>query len=196
MPLEAPEVAPAPTVARIVEAPAASPPPPTAQDFALGDAAEDLFEDEKPEPAPPRLRPLRITSAKPLRLDADAIALDIDGRGRGKLSFTKVDAVAAAGVKGLTKSGKAVLFIDLVLGFAAAGGELRVVRLRADAFDPRTLVADEKSPLVALRKLIAELRTRTRAIALPRDVEANAPFRIYADLASYEREVLGGRRPS
>jgi membrane associated rhomboid family serine protease len=195
-PLEAPELAPAPTVARIVEVPAPSPPSPTARDFAFSDAADDLFEDEKPEPAPQRLRPLRITPAKPLRLDADAIALDIDGRGRGKLSFTKIDAVAAAGVKGLTKSGKAVLFIDLVLGFAAAGGELRVVRLRADAFDPRTLVADEKSPLAALRKLIAELRSRTRAIALPRDVEANAPFRIYADLASYEREVLGGQRPS
>ena len=48
--------------------------------------------------------------------------------------------------------------------------------------------------MTALRKLIAELRARTRAIALPRDAEANAPFRIYADLASYEREVLGGVR--
>ncbi|MBM4383903.1 MAG: rhomboid family intramembrane serine protease [Deltaproteobacteria bacterium] len=188
---------PVPIVALSVEPQPASVPPPSADELALSDALDDLFEDEKPEPTAPKLRPLRITTAKPLRLDADAIALDIEGRGRGKLAFAKIDAVSAAGVKGLTQSGKAVLFIDLALGFASGGeGELRVVRLRADAFDPRTLVPDEKSPLAALRKLIAELRARTRAIPLPRDAEPSAPFRIYADLASYEREVLGAQRPS
>jgi hypothetical protein len=169
-------------------------PAPRADDFAFGEADEELFEELKPEVEPPP-RPLRVNEAQPERLAEDAIVLDIAGRGRAKLAYSKIDAVAAAGVKGLSASGKAVLLIDLAIGYAAGEGEMRVVRLRADAFDPRTLVEGQASPLGALRALVATLRARTRGAALPREHDANAPFKIYADLASYEREALGAVRP-
>jgi hypothetical protein len=166
-------------------------PAPRAEDFAFG--APD---DERDARAEAPLRLLKVSPAKPLRLARDAIVLEIEGRGRAKLGYERIDAVAAAGVKGLSASGKAVLLIDLAIGFARGEGPLRVVRLRADGFDPRELLAGHASPLAALRALVAELRTRTRAAALPREVEASAPFRIYADLASYEREAFGAERKS
>lgn len=166
-------------------------PAPRAEDFAFG-APDD--EGDAPPQSPLRL--LKVSAAKPLRLARDAIVLEIEGRGRAKLGYERIDAVAAAGVKGLSASGKAVLLIDLAIGFARGEGPLRVVRLRADGFDPRELLAGYASPLVALRALVAELRARTRAAALPREVDASAPFRIYADLASYEREAFGAERKS
>lgn len=185
------------TVVRFAE------PPPARSDasglspdeFVFGDAADALFDAaEKREPQASPLRPLRVNAATPERLEADAAVLEIEGRGRAQLAYAKIDAIAAAGVRGLSSNGKVVLLIDLVIGIGRGEGELRVVRLRADAFDPRTLVEGHTSPLAALRALVAELRTRTRAIPLPRESEAGAPFRIYADLATYEREVLGAER--
>jgi len=183
------------TIARIVEpAPLPPPhPPPSSDDFAFSAEVDDLFEAEKPEPAAPPLRALRVSAGRPVQLAADALVLDVEGRGRAKLAYTKIDAVAAAGVRGLSQSGKAVLLIDLAIGFAKADGELRIVRLRADEFDPRTLIENQSSPLVALRALVAALRARTRAVALPRETQPSAPFRIYTELADYEREALGGR---
>lgn len=167
-------------------------PAPRAEDFAFG-ASEDVLTDDAPASAPP-LRPLQVSAAKPLRLATEAIVLEIPGRGRAKLGYDRIDAVAAAGVKGLSTSGRAVLLIDLAIGFADGEGPLRIVRLRADGFDPRQLVAGHSSPLAALRALVAELLARTRATALPRGAPGNAPFRIYADLASYEREAFGAER--
>jgi hypothetical protein len=152
------------------------------------EAAEAQLE-EKRGPLP--LRPLRVRHATPLGFGAEALVIEAPGRGRAKLAYDEIDAVAAVGVKGLSHSGKAVLLVDLAIGFTAGDGELRVVRLRADGFDPRTLVAGHTSPLAALRAFVAELRARSRALALPREQEPNAPFRIFADLARYEREVLG-----
>ncbi len=182
------------TQVRFVEPPApVATPPAAAHEFAFGtsETVDALFETEKPEPATSRLRPLHVSTAVPLQLDDAAIVLEIEGRGRAKLAYHKIDAVSAAGVRGISQSGKAVLLIDLAIGFAAGEGELRVVRLRADGFDPRTLTVGQGSPLAALRVLVSELRTRTRGIPLPPESEAKAPFRIYADLASYEREALG-----
>lgn len=182
------------TIARIAEPPSPAPPAPRAEDFAFSAQVDDLFEEEKPEPAAPPLRVLRVSAAKPLQLAADALVLEVEGRGRAKLAYAKIDAVAAAGVRGLSPSGKAVLLIDLAIGFTKRGdGELRIVRLRADEFDPRTLFEGHASPLAALRALVAALRARTRGVALPRESEPSAPFRIYAELADYEREALGGR---
>jgi hypothetical protein len=166
---------------------------PRPDDFAFGasEAVDGLFEAEKPVLARPRLRPLHVSTAVPLRLDDVAIVLEIEGRGRAKLAYHKIDAVSAAGVRGISQSGKAVLLIDLAIGFAAGESLMRVVRLRADGCDPRTLVTGQSSPLAALRALVADLRARTRGVALPRATEAGAPFRIYADLAAYEREALG-----
>ncbi len=187
------------------EEPARLPDPAVAGEAALLDALHaalsedgvDLAEAddaEKPAPEPePPLRTLELLEAKPVRLDDDAIVLETAGRGRGRILWSKIDAVAAAGVSGLSKSGKAVLIVDLVTGFLDREARLRVVRLRADQFDPRGLVAGQSSPLAALRTLVAELRARTRAIALPEETRPNAPFRIFPDLASYQGEVLGAQ---
>lgn len=190
-----------PAAARAPEPEPALPPPAaaTSDAFAFGAAGETsdgldfgIEFEEKLAPAPRPLRPLRISAARPLLLADDALVLEIEGRGKGKLAWSKIDAVAAVGVSGLSQSGKAVLMIDLALGFTKGEGELRIVRLRADAFDPRSLVAGQPSPLGALRALVAELRRRARAVALPEEAGASAPFRIFPDLASYQREVLGG----
>jgi len=172
------------------------PPAPSSTDFEFSAEVDDLFEEEKQEPAPPPLRPLRVSAATPVQLGPDALVLEVEGRGRAKLAYAKIDAVAAAGVRGLSQSGKAVLLIDLAIGFAKGEGELRIVRLRADDFDPRVLVEGTSSPLAALRALVAELRARTRGVALPRESEPSAPFRIFAELAEYEREALGGSSDS
>jgi thiamine transport system permease protein len=60
-----------------------------------------------------------------------------------------VDAVAAVGVHGLSR--RAVILIDLALDWTADGERpLRVLRLRSDRYDPRTLVGDASSPLEAI----------------------------------------------
>jgi hypothetical protein len=176
--------------ARLIATPP-SRPAPRAEDFAFGEAGDECPGEEKGDPAQAALRPLRVSSATPQRFGSEALVLQLEGRGRAKLAYAKVDAVAAAGVKRMSESGKPVLLIDLVIGSATGAGELRVVRLRADGFDPRRLVPGHTSPLVALRAFVAELRARTRATALPAPGEPSAPFRIYPDLATYEREVLG-----
>ena len=76
----------------------------------------------------------------PLRLREDSLSLEVDGRGKTRLRHGRVEAVAAAAVRGL--SAKSVLLVDLALNWNdAAGRPLQVVRLRSDRFDPRRLVA-------------------------------------------------------
>ena len=176
--------------------PQATKPAPRSDEFAFGEVEDAHFGGVVPEsePEPPPLRPLQVSVGRPERLGREALVLEIEERGRAKLAYEKIDAVAAAGVRGLSSSGKAVLLIDLAIGYTRGEGALRVVRLRADGFDPRELVGGHTSPLAALRALIAELRQRTHGVALPREVDPNAPFRIYADLATYEREAFGAEQ--
>jgi predicted RNA-binding protein YlqC (UPF0109 family) len=105
------------------------------------------------------------------------------------VAFERVEAVAVAGVKGLSASGKAVLVIDLVMNWTR-GDDLQVVRLRSDAFDPRKLLGTQGSPLQAIRAFAARVRERSRAESLPASAPDDAPFRIFADVASYQSEVL------
>ena len=87
---------------------------------------------------------------------------------------------------------KPVLLVDLCL---SAEGEpaLQVLRLRSDRFDPRRLAPKpEESPLKALRAFVGALAAAAHAPMLPADdVSGEAPLRIFRDLASYQREVLG-----
>ncbi len=97
--------------------------------------------------------------------------------------------MSAAGIQGLTSTGKPVLVIDLCLNWTRHD-DLQLVRLRSDGFDPRKLVDAEGSPLKALRAFAALLATRSRGVVLPADFAPDAPFRIFADAAAYELEVL------
>jgi hypothetical protein len=106
-----------------------------------------------------------------------------------------VHAVALAAVRGISERAgdKPVLLVDLCLS-AEAEPELQVLRLRSDRFDPRRLApgAAERSPLVALRAFVSALAAAAHAPLLPAaDVAGDAPLRIYRDLETYQREVLG-----
>ena len=82
--------------------------------------------------------------------------------------------------------------IDLALNWSQAGDEaLRIVRLRSDGFDPRTLIPDEDNLEDAYRAFLDKLLTLTRALPLPDEESARGrPMRVYSDLDTYQREVL------
>jgi len=159
-------------------------------------AALELDEKEEPESFHPTIRRiLRVMEAVPLELDEEGIWLDVEGRGRTRLPLSRVDAVAAVGVHGLSRN--AVILIDLALDWTAGGeGPLRVLRLRSDRYDPRALVGDADSPLQATRQFVSTLIRRSRAVPLPDPGSApGQTFRIFRDLAAYEAEVLRAERP-
>jgi hypothetical protein len=162
----------------------------------LGGNVLDLSEKEDPEvPALGACRTLRVLPAVPRRLDEEAIYLEVESKGPTRLPFSRVDAVSAAGVHGLSR--KAVILIDLVLDWHAdAEKPLTVLRLRSDRYDPRALVGNPGSPLQATAQLVSTLITQARALALPDPGSARGePFRIFRDLASYEEQVLRAERP-
>lgn len=178
-------------------------------DAELGDAGSfaaeprDAAADADAEPAPatelwseptaaPSLRPLRVVEAAPLGLADGVLALDVAGRGKTRLRLERIEAVAVAAVRGLGRE-KPVLVVDLALGWkAGAGAPLQVIRMRGDRFDPRRLDPSAESPLAALRGLVAKLLDGAGAAALPdrRAALGEPRFADFADLASYEREVL------
>jgi hypothetical protein len=163
--------------------------------FEVGGA--DPSEKEEPEICEPSIRrTLRVIEAIPRQLDEAAIWLDVDGKGRTRLPLSRVDAVAAAGVHGLRR--KAVILIDLALDWSADGEKpLRVLRLRSDCYDPRTLVGNASSPLQAIGEFVSALIRRTRALPLPDPGSARGePFKIFRDLARYEEQVLRAERPA
>lgn len=138
----------------------------------------------------PRFTGTKEVLAVPTAFAADAISLTLDGGRRVKLQHAKIQAIAVAAVRGL--GAKPVLVIDLLLNWSEMDEEtLRLVRLRSDRFDPRSFVGDAQKPLDALRHLLAGLLEATRATPLPDpDAVHGTPFRMIADLATYEREIL------
>jgi hypothetical protein len=157
----------------------------------------EFSEKEEPEVSEPAiLRTLRVIDAIPRELDEAALWLEVDGKGRTRLPWSRVDAVAAAGVQGLSR--KAVILIDLALDWSAEGeGPLTVLRLRSDRYDPRILVGNADSPLQAIGEFVSVLIARTRALPLPDPGSARGePFKIFRDLAGYEEQVLRAQRPA
>jgi hypothetical protein len=84
------------------------------------------------------------------------------------------------------------VLIDLLMNWSSLEeSALRAVRLRTDRFDPKTLAPGAAGPLEALRAFLAELLDRSGAAPLPDAAAARGtPVRRYADLESYQREVL------
>jgi membrane associated rhomboid family serine protease len=180
--------------------PELAPPPPKlpdpehTSDSAFLDAFHAALHEEKPEPGTKPRRTLRVREATPRALEVDALAVDVEGRGAIRLPLTRIHAVALAGVRGLSARGAEtpVLLIDLCLS-AEGEPELHVLRLRSDRFDPRRLAASaDSSPLKALRAFVAALALAAHAPLLPADdVAGEGTLRIFRDLATYQREVLG-----
>jgi membrane associated rhomboid family serine protease len=135
-------------------------------------------------------RSLKKMEAIPLALDGEALTLDVGERGKAQLALERIDAVSVAGVRGLRP--KPVVVIDLVTNWHAGEGQpLKIVRLRSDRFDPAKLMPGEESGFQALKRWIARLIETTGAVPLPDPTSASGqPFRMFDDLAAYEREVL------
>jgi hypothetical protein len=85
-----------------------------------------------------------------------------------------------------------VVVVDLVLNWLSTSDEtLRVVRLRSDQFDPRSIIEGEPSQADALRSLVGRLLERSNAQALPDEESAlGRPFLTYTTLEEYQRTVL------
>jgi len=139
-------------------------------------------------PRPPRT--LKKMEAIPLALGDDAVTLDVGERGKAQLALARIDAIAVAGVRGLRP--KPVIVIDLVTNWLVTDRQpLKIVRLRSDRFDPCQLLPGETNGFHALKRWIGELIEATGAQALPdANSAAGSPFRMFDDLADYEREVL------
>jgi membrane associated rhomboid family serine protease len=188
---EAIELAPEPELA---PPPPALPDPERSGEDAFLDAFHAALHEEKPEPDAKPLRALRVREAAPRALEAGALVLEVPGRGAVRLPLTRIHAVALVGVRGISERAgdKPVLLVDLCLS-AEGEPELQVLRLRSDRFDPRRVAPGaEPSPLKALRAFVAALAAAAHAPLLPADdVAGEGPLRIFRDLATYQREVLG-----
>jgi membrane associated rhomboid family serine protease len=179
-----PPLPPAPPAPVPRPAPAAAAPEPVPQPAAQPDAegvAASVAADE------PRFHELKCIEAVPVALDESGLAL----RNGPQLDLARVDGIAVGAVQGL--AAKPVILIDLLLNWTEiSDAPLRTVRLRSDQFDPRTLFpGNGGGGLDAFRALLEALLARAGATPLPDAASARGrPFKMYAELARYEREVL------
>ncbi len=130
-----------------------------------------------------------VSDAVPRALEADVLRIEVAGQGQTGLRYTRLRAVAVAGVHGLGP--KPVLLIDLLVDGAGSEGPLRVIRLRSDRFDPRSLAPSGTNPLDSLRWLVQEILSHSDAQPLPDpDAAAARPVRIFESLEEYHEQVL------
>ena len=101
-----------------------------------------------------------------------------------------LDAIAVGAVRGL--SAKPVVVVDLLLNWASGASEsLKVVRLRSDTFDPRSLVSETVAPRESMQLFLAKLLEESSATPLPDIAAANGkPFAQFESLDEYHRAVL------
>ena len=134
---------------------------------------------------------VKVSEAIPVALREQGIVLQLSAERQALLAWSRVQALAVAGVRDLGP--KPVLLLDLLLNWNDFEGEgpLKLVRLRSDRFDARRLGPGAVSQTDALRVVAALVLERSGATPLP-DAEGarGRPFRVYDDVARYEREVL------
>ena len=160
------------------------------EDDAILEMSEELLLEDEPEIRLP-LRGAKILEAVPVGIGAEALEVEIQGRGRGRIPYERIEALAVAAVSGL--SARPVLVVDLILNWKAEPSEsFKLIRMRANRFDPLTLSPRAGSPLQALKNTVATLSERSGATCLP-DPEAvsGSPFVRFESLAEYEVDVLG-----
>jgi membrane associated rhomboid family serine protease len=136
-------------------------------------------------------RGLAALDAVPLHCDDEGLHVSVVRSGAKKrVPLDSVDAVAVAAVQGLGP--KPVIVVDMVLNWMTTAKEkLRVVRLRTDQFDPRSLVPGIDSPAEALRRFLAHVIVRAGATPLPDVASAEGrPFATFPSLVDYQRTVL------
>jgi len=154
----------------------------------------------RPAPIPididTRVRVLDAVDALPLELDDEGVHFTTSSGQKKLMRYDRIQAVSVAAIQGL--SDKPVLIVDLVLDWkASAGDRLRVIRMRADRFDPRRVVPGVESPLEALRQMIATVLGRSKGVPLPDpDAARGMPFASFPELALYQRLVLLAEGPA
>lgn len=173
-----------------IDAPQA--PPFTAEEPAPGheDFSELVIEETlEAVDRPVRFGELKVMQAAPLGLTEDGVRLAVDGGRRAMLAYGKIQAMAVAEV---AMGDGSRTWIDLALNWEEPGAAvLRVVRLRADHFEPDDLANEITGPQT-LRGLLAQLLSRSGALPLPNlDGALGDPLHIFEDEATYLREVLG-----
>ena len=105
-------------------------------------------------------------------------------------ALDKVQGVAVAEVAGIADV--PVVVIDLLMDFRSdEDTPLRVVRLRADEFDPLALMPEEADSSGALQAFLSKLMEHTHAVPLP-DPEAALGLVVphFDSLDAYEQQVL------
>jgi membrane associated rhomboid family serine protease len=130
-----------------------------------------------------------VIEAVPRQLGAEALSIDAAGGEVKSVAWSRLRAVAVAGVPGLGP--KPVVLVDLLVDGGGMERPLGVIRIRSDRFDPRRLAADAPSPLDALLAIVQRILSQSGARPLP-DPEgaAGRPVRIYDSLEAYEAQVL------
>ncbi len=163
-----------------------------------GEAAASDDEDDEPAPGDevssavePRFQGVKVLEGVPEFMGDSALSVSLSRKRALDVEYSRIQAVAAAGVLGL--GDQPVVIIDLALNWNDAdGGSLHVVRLRGDRFDPRAIVGDGVRIAEAYRVFLRELLTATRAVPLPDEKSAcGGPMRVFESIESYERKVLG-----
>ncbi len=138
---------------------------------------------------------VQVTEVKPVELaEQGLLVLELADERRARIDYRAIEAVAVAHVAGLATD--PVLVIDLALRSSPrhATGR-RLLRMRADAFDPNSLAPSRAPDGQALCSFLAELLERTRAVPLPDPESAlGVRPRHFPSLADYEREILGRLR--
>jgi len=132
---------------------------------------------------------LRVLEASPRALDGGRLTFEVP-EGPRQLDLEKVEGVA---VGAIAQPGvRPFLIIDLLLDSPSDGtGDLRVVRLRSSAFDPRTLVGGEQA-MGAFIQLIHRLGSASSGLVLPDEETARNPSaHLYESIEAYQGEVLG-----
>jgi hypothetical protein len=145
--------------------------------------------------APPPLRGLEVREAVPVAFAEEGLSLEVgDGR-KVRVEWPKIEALAIAEVEGAAAA--PVTVIDLVLDWRAASSQpLRILRLRSDGFDARSLAVGDGDPSRALPDLLAAILAQSGAQPLPHAEAVNGVgIPIFESLAEYEREVLGAAAP-
>jgi len=134
---------------------------------------------------------LEVLQATPVSLADEALELLLPGGRSSRVGWREIQALSVAEVRGLAP--EPVVVIDCILNWLRRHEEpLRLVRLRADRFDPVEIAADEGS----LAGFLGALLERSRAIPLP-DPESALGLRpaCFESLAAYEAGALGARQP-
>jgi membrane associated rhomboid family serine protease len=135
-------------------------------------------------------RQLQVVDARPSDFTAEGLVIEADGGIKKRIPFERVGALCVVAIEGFGE--KPVILVDLVLNWQSESNDpLKLIRLRADRFDPRRFVSDELPPLDAMRSFIDQLLEKTGATPLP-DLQSarGLPFASFTDLQSYQRDVL------